>query len=173
VLLFTAIIPKNRAFRTVFFLSNPNPITKNLPFFQHPLDIARVSVGNPVSITFDALLSETFQGSIKSIESAETIIDGVVNFKIIIKINETDQTFRSGLTANLSIETSRRSGVLFLPEYAITEKDNGTFVEKMGNGIIEEIPVTAGARDSNGNIEIISGLIEGQEVVASGLRAAP
>lgn len=47
------------------------------------VDIARVSPGNSVQVTFDALLGKTFQGSVESIESAETILDGVVNYKII------------------------------------------------------------------------------------------
>lgn len=134
------------------------------------VDIARIKIENPVSITFDALFDKTFQGAVETIESSETIIDGVVNYKITIKINQEEPQLRNGLTANLSIETARRLNPLLLPEYAIIEKDEGAFVEKIKNGILEEVPVMIGVRDSNGNIEIISGLLEGEEVVASGLR---
>jgi HlyD family secretion protein len=134
------------------------------------VDVGKVLVGNPVRITLDAFPGENFQGKVAYIEPAETIVDGVVNFKIKIAFDASDERFKSGLTANLVIETLRKENVLVLPQFAILENDRGTFVRKQINGTVTEVPVVLGIRSQNGTIEIISGVTEGEEVLNIGSR---
>jgi HlyD family secretion protein len=129
------------------------------------VDIGKLNPGNPVSITFDAFPNETFSGSISYIDPAETIIDGVVNFKITIAFAAPSGSVRSGLTANLAIESARKDDVLFLPQFAIIEDSRGAFVQKVINDVIQEIPVTTGLRGHDGNVEIVSGVLESDSVV--------
>ncbi len=143
-------------------------------------DIGKIKLGNPVSITFDAFPAVVFRGAVLKIDPAETIIDGVVNFKTVVELakpaspklqrGEPDERLKSGLTANLAIETLKKTDALILPQAAIIEKKEGAFVKKYKNGSFIESPVTLGIRDKNGNVEIVSGVAEGERVANIGLK---
>lgn len=136
------------------------------------VDIGEVAVGNPARITLDALPGEHFTGKVIAVEPGETIVDGVVNYKIRVIMNEADRRQKPGLTANLDIETLRKSDVLVLPQYAILENDQGTFVRKRSDGGATEVPVAIGVRSEDGSVEIISDLREGDTVENIGAKSA-
>ncbi len=144
-------------------------IEANIP----EVDVGRIAVGNVVSITLDAFPGETFAGKVSYIDPAETIIDGVVNFKITILFNEMNAKFRSGLTANLEIESAKKMGVLILPEFAVVENDNGKFVRRLNvDGTTTDIPVKIGIRSSDGFVEIKDGVVEGASFINVGLKTS-
>ena len=99
-----------------------------------------------------------------SIDPAETIIDGVVNFKIKIAFDAPDPLVKSGLTANLMIETKIKADALTLPQFAIQETDQGSFVKKIENGTATQVPIAVGIRSKDGTIEILTGVAEGDSV---------
>jgi HlyD family secretion protein len=135
-------------------------------------EIGKVAAGQDVALTFDALPGENFDGKVKKIDPAETIIDGVVNYKVTVDFADQKKMdgIKSGLTANLNIKTAVKSDVLLLPQYAILENDQGTFVRVSdGKGGTKDVTVKLGARDQNGMVEIVSGVTEGEEVVNIGL----
>lgn len=142
-------------------------ITANVP----EVDVGKITLGNKVTITLDAYSGEVWTGRVSYVEPAETIIDGVVNYKIKVSFDKDDQQLKSGLTANLTIETVRKDNVLILPQYAIIENDQGSFVEKnLGNNKTAEVPVKIGIRSQDGKVEVISGVKEGDEVLNVGLK---
>lgn len=134
------------------------------------VDIGKISMGNPVAISYDAFPNETFQGNVVFIDPAETILDGVVNFRVRISFIKNDARIKSGLTANLSIETLRKSAVLALPQFAIIETDQGTLVKKMEGDAVREIPIALGIRSRDGMVEVLSGVVEGDRVQNIGLK---
>lgn len=135
------------------------------------VDIGRVRLGNDVRITIDAFGDQEFMGNVSYIDPAETVIDGVVNFKSNILITDVPENLRSGLTANLFIETNSKEDALVIPQFAILEKDEGTFVVKDVNGERVETEVTLGLRGSGGVIEVLSGVSEGDQLYNVGLRS--
>lgn len=135
------------------------------------VDIGKINMGDPVAISYDAFPGETFQGNVFFIDPAETIIDGVVNFRVLISFLKNDTRIKSGLTANLAIETLRKSEVLALPQFAIIETDHGTLVKKMEGGAVREVPVTLGIRSRDGMVEVISGVVEGDRVQNVGIKS--
>ncbi|MBI2591739.1 MAG: efflux RND transporter periplasmic adaptor subunit [Candidatus Brennerbacteria bacterium] len=141
-------------------------IEANIP----EIDIGKIKLGDPVKIVFDAFPSEIFSEKISYIDPAETIIDGIVDYKIKIFLDRPDSRIKSGLTAGLAIETQKKSDVLILPQSAIIEKDSGDFVKIFKNNKEEESSVVLGIRGQNGDIEIISGLNNGQEVINIGVK---
>jgi len=133
------------------------------------VNIGSLALGQSVGITFDALPGENFKGSVMEIDPAETIIGGVVNYQIKIALNSTDPRIKSGLTANLSIVTAVKKNVILLPQYAIQQNNSGTFVRIVTGTTTKDVPVTLGIRGESGNVEIVSGVSEGQEVQNVGL----
>ncbi|MFM2357930.1 MAG: hypothetical protein RJA61_667 [Candidatus Parcubacteria bacterium] len=134
------------------------------------VDIGRIALGNTVKITVDAFTGESFDGTVSYIDPAETIIDGVVNFKSKIQFARNDPRLKSGLTVNLDIQTARKDNVLVVPQLAVLENDRGAFVQKLVNNNLVEIPIVLGARDRSGVVEVLSGLVEGDKVINVGLK---
>ena len=122
-------------------------------------------------MTFDAFPGETFVGKVFYIDPAETIVSGVVDYLVKVSFNTPDPRLKSGLTANLSIQTQTDQNALILPQYAVVQNASGTYVDVLQSGTETQIPVTLGIRDQNGNVEIASGVTEGQQVINIGLKA--
>ena len=142
-------------------------IEANIP----EVDIGSVRIANPVRITLDAFPLEALPGRVARIDPAETIVDGVVNFRVGVAFEAGDPRLKSGLTANLAIETARKEDALLLPQFAIVENDRGTFVRLTGDGAAREVPVGIGIRGQDGMVEIVSGLAESDRVENVGRRS--
>ena len=133
-------------------------------------DIGKILVGNKVSMTLDAFQNETFAGSVFYIAPSETNIGGVISYQVKISFDKLDSRLKSGLTANIDIQTKHKDNVLILPQYAILQNDQGTFVETIENNKIKQNPVTLGITDQQGNVEVISGVTANEQVLNIGLK---
>ncbi len=136
------------------------------------IDISKVALGNSVSITLDAIPRETFMGKVISIDPAETVIDGAVNFKVKIAFEKADPRVKSGFTANLTIITLVKENVLYLPQFAILQNDQGIFVKKIDGSNLVQTVITTGIKGRDGSVEILSGVNEGDKVANVGLKTA-
>ena len=134
-------------------------------------DIGKVAIGNVVKMSFDAFPGETFMGKVFYIDPAQTIVSGVVDYQIKISFDKPDARIKSGLTANLNIETKTAQNTLILPQFAIMQNASGTFVEILDSNAEKQIPVTLGLRDQDGNVEVTNGVTEGERVINIGLKA--
>jgi RND family efflux transporter MFP subunit len=133
-------------------------------------DVGKLAVGDPVNMTLDAFPNETFAGSVFYIAPAETDTQGVITYLVKVSFDKPDPRIKSGLTANLDIQTNFKPNVLVLPEYAILQNDNGTFVEVLQGKTVQDVPVTLGIQDQNGNVEVTSGVSAGEQVLNVGLK---
>jgi len=130
-------------------------------------DIAEISLGQKADITFDALPSdEIFKAEIFEIEPAATIIQDVVYYKVELKLADIDQRFRTGMSADIDILTAQENNILTIPERAVESKNGAKIVQiLLENGEVKKVEVKTGLRGDDGNVEIKSGLKEGDEVV--------
>ncbi len=128
------------------------------------VNIGKLAIGNQVAITFDAFPGKTFTGSVIYIDPGETIVDGVVNYKVTITFDQADQQVKSGLTANLIVQTAKKDDVIKVPQYAIIKKDNQLFVDKVEGKIITQVPVTIGFNGNDGSVEVLSGINVGDVI---------
>jgi RND family efflux transporter MFP subunit len=135
-------------------------------------DIGKVNVGDAVSMTFNAFQGATYTGKVFYIDPAQTILSGVVDYKVKVSFDTPDPNMKSGLTANLSIDTQTDNNVLILPQFAVLVTDQGSFVDIIKNGAEVQVPVTTGIRDDAGNVEIASGVTNGEQVVNIGLKSS-
>ena len=141
------------------------------------VDIAKIKVGNESLVTLDAYGSAVeFKAQVTKIDPAETIVEGVPTYKTTLEFTADDSRIKSGMTANLDVLTEERKGVIVIPQRAVlannsdrtvrilvmepNPKDASDRVETM-----KEVPVEVGIRGVDGNVEILSGLKEGDKVV--------
>jgi len=130
-------------------------------------DIAKVKLGDKSKVTLDAYGDDAlFEAEVVSIDPAETIIEGVATYKTTLQFSEKDDRIKSGMTANLDILTAERHSVIAIPQRAVITKDGQKTVRLLGdNNEVTEVNVQTGLRGSDGKIEILSGVNEGDKVI--------
>jgi multidrug efflux pump subunit AcrA (membrane-fusion protein) len=132
------------------------------------VDIAGVKSGNAADITLDAYGNDViFKAKVSSVDPAETVIEGVATYKVTLQFLEKDSRVKSGMTANIDILNQEKSDVFIIPQRLVVTRNGDKFVKLLEGETVKEIKVTTGLRSSDGNIEIIEGLKEGDKVVIS------
>jgi HlyD family secretion protein len=133
------------------------------------VDIGRVTPGQPVQITLDALPSETIEGQVTSIAPSATGAGGAVTYRVRIDLAQTDLPLRAGMTATANIIVQRLEGILLAPNWAI-RIDRATGQAYLSvlteDGSLQEVPVVLGLRGDVAS-QIVAGVEEGQVVAVS------
>lgn len=135
--------------------------------FIPEVNISRLSVGNPATITLDAYGSDIiFDATVIAIDPAETLRDGVSTYKTTLRFIDEDQRIKPGMTANIRITAESKSGVIILPRSAITTSADGTKTVKVrSRDVVRDVVIQTGSMTALGQVEVISGLSEGDVVV--------
>lgn len=145
-------------------------------------DVAKLKVNQTAKITLDAYGRDVyFDASIISIDPAETIKDGVSTYRTKIQFVNKDDRVKSGMTANIDIETDRRHDVLSIPQSSlfldkgikkvyvlkndscISQNTCARNLDKMKD--IETVEIKTGEINNNGDIEVLSGLSANQIII--------
>lgn len=142
-------------------------------------DIGGVKEGDRVTFTVDAYPDDTFEGIVKQVRLEATTTNNVVTYEVVISAPNTDLKLKPGLTANVTIYTQERSGVLavankalrFTPTKETVGKDmkivdckGKNKVWTLSNKTLTAHPVTIGQTDGV-HTEIIKGIRKGQKIV--------
>lgn len=142
-------------------------------------DIGNVKEGNRVTFTVDAYPDDTFEGTVKQVRLEATTTNNVVTYEVVISAPNADLKLKPGLTANVTIYTQERSGVLavankalrFTPTKETVGKDMKIVDCKGKNKVwtlngktLTAHPVTIGQTDGI-NTEITKGLKQGDKIV--------
>ena len=143
-------------------------------------DIGGVKEGERVTFTVDAYPDETFQGTVKQVRQEATTTNNVVTYEVVISAPNTNLKLKPGLTANVTIFTAERSGVLSVSSKALrytpTKETVGHMKIVDGGGkskvwviegnTIKSVPVNIGMTDGT-HTQILSGVSRGQVIVTS------
>ena len=82
-------------------------------------DIGQVKVGQPATFTVDAFPDRQFRGAVKQIRLAANNVNNVITYPVVIEVGNSDQVLLPGMTATAQIITSRKAGVLTIPNAAL------------------------------------------------------
>lgn len=142
-------------------------------------DIGNVKEGDRVTFTVDAYPDDTFEGTVKQVRLEATTTNNVVTYEVVISASNADLKLKPGLTANVTIYTQERSGVLavankalrFTPTKETVGKDmkivdckGKNKVWTLNGNTLTAHPVTIGQSDGI-NTEITKGLKQGDKIV--------
>lgn len=126
------------------------------------LDISRLSIGQPVTVTLDALPGQSFDGSITLIDPNGSSAGGDTKYTVTVSIART-QDMLEGMNASVTTELACHDGLLLIPAAALYEDAGGTYVytgtDKNGEPS-GPVAVTTGLSDGT-NVEITGGLSDG------------
>lgn len=143
-------------------------------------DIGDVKEGERVSFTVDAYPDDTFEGTVKQVRQEATTTNNVVTYEVVISAPNADLKLKPGLTANVTIYTAERKGVLSVPSKALRFTPQKETIGKMkivdqtgnaknkvwsieGNSIVAH-KVNIGMTDGT-NTQILNGISAGVKVV--------
>ena len=158
-------------------------------------DIGRVAVGNMAVFTVDAYDERRFPAEIAEVRFASETIDGVVTYKAILTVDNSEMLLRPGMTATADIVVAEISDALVVPNAALryapppapgsededersgllgmlipdrpdeAAQGNQKTLWLLKDGVAEEIAVQTGDTDGR-NTEILGGeLAEGDVVI--------
>lgn len=129
------------------------------------VSVAKLSVGQGAEVWLDAYgPGVLFAANVISIAPAETLRDGVSNYKTMLQFAKDDPRIRSGMTANTTITTEQKADTIVVPKGALIHEDEETFVEVLEDKKPVRRKVVLGL-SSVGSVEIAQGLQEGEVVV--------
>ncbi len=145
------------------------------------VDIGKVRLGAPVTVTLDAYPKLRFPGKVSRIAPAARLADQVKVFDVEISLDAQGKELRTGMTANVSIKGERAAKVLAVPVEAVFEREDGevVYVRKAIDATAQPKP-PADAREawkqrfeerkvetgiaSLAKVQITSGLVAGEQV---------
>jgi len=149
-------------------------------------DIPNVKVGQRATVTIDAYPNKTFDGVVTEVGSSPMTEQGLgggteaINFEVKIQLNNPPAGVRPGFSASADIITGTRSKSLAIPIQALVvrekpgsapgkaQEEEGVYLHK--DGKVQFVPVKTGLSGDT-NIEIVSGLTDGQQIVTGPFRA--
>lgn len=103
-------------------------------------DVAQVKVGQPASFTVDGYPGRTFSAVVKQVRFGPETVQGVVTYKTVLAVDNSDLALRPGMTATASIITQRVANVILAPNAALrftppvaekTAQSGGTLVSRL------------------------------------------
>ena len=112
-------------------------------------DIGSVEEGQNVSFTVDAFPDRKFAGKVRQIRNAPTTVQNVVTYDVVIDVANPDLKLRPGMTANASLITAERSGVLKIPNAALRFRPPDS-VTKVTKPVATNAPQAAKPGGTNG-----------------------
>ena len=123
------------------------------------VDINSIKAGQPVVLTFDAVLGKEYQGIVTDVGRVGEISQGVVEFPVTVELTNPDENVRPGMTAAVNIVTDQFEDVLLVPNRAVRLLDGKRVVYVLENGRLEPREITLGA-SSETMSQVLSGDIQ-------------
>ena len=146
-------------------------------------DIAKVERGQIVEFNVDSFSDMTFHGVVMQVRNNPITVQNVVTYDVIIGIDNKDNILKPGMTANVTIITAEKRGILLAPNEALRfyiaeadgtikrYRDRGVWI--LEGGKPKRVSVTTGASDDK-NTEVISkDLKEGMKLIVESTSVKP
>ena len=136
------------SFNTPTLFNIANDLTKmQIDANVSEADIGTLAEGEDVSFTVDAFPDGKFAGKVVQIRNSPTTVQNVVTYDVVIAVTNAELKLRPGMTANASVITAERSGVLRVPNAAFRfhppeQPTNSTFFARWFGGSGSKTPVT-------------------------------
>lgn len=129
------------------------------------VDINRIEIGQPVNLTFDAILNKEYRGMVTEVSRVGSLGAGLVNFTVTVEITDADEDIRPGMTAAANIIIKQIPDALLVPNRAVRLRDGQRVVYVLKGSTPTPVNIEIGA-SSDQFSEIISGdLKEGDTLV--------
>jgi HlyD family secretion protein len=129
------------------------------------VDINSVSVGQPVTLSFDAILGKTYHGQVITVSQAGDTVSGVVNFTVTVELTDADEMVKPGMTAAVNIVVKEIKDAVLVPSLAIRLVNNNYVVYVLKNGAPQQVTIRLGSSSDTMSVVVGGDLKVGDEVI--------
>jgi multidrug efflux pump subunit AcrA (membrane-fusion protein) len=126
-------------------------------------DIGKVHVGQAAAFSVDAFPDKEFSGKVTAIYPKALIQQNVVDYDVVIAIDNREGLLRPDMTTNTTITVARREKVLAIPNQSVRREDGDRVVFVQEGDRLVRRPVKTGWKDK-AYTEVLGGLKEGERV---------
>ncbi len=109
------------------------------------VDINRIKVGQPVTLSFDAISGKDYNGKVSSVATIGTPSSGAVNFTVTIELIDATDEVHPGMTAAVNVVVDQLSDALLIPNRAVRLKNGQRVVYVLRNNALTAVPITIGS----------------------------
>ncbi len=146
----------------LFTVHNTNKLKVALSVTKY--DVQKLEVGQTAEVTING---NKYTGSVSKISRiASANASGAAVVDVEIHIDNPDDAIILGMEAKVSVQTAEEKGILLIPSASVNYSSDGIFCYVLVDGIIEKRDIETGISDDE-NIQVISGLKEGDKVITS------
>jgi HlyD family secretion protein len=131
-------------------------------FVDEP-ELGRVEVGQPVTITWDALPGRQWQGRVERKPTAIQALGSRQVGEVICSIANQGRALIPGTNVNAEIRTAVVEGALVIPKEALRHDQQGDYVYVLKGDVIERRAVKKGIASIT-QVQVAEGLNEGDAV---------
>jgi HlyD family secretion protein len=148
---------------TAFRLDNLSSLLVDVKVSE--VDINSVAMGQPVTLTFDAILGKEYHGEVLEVTQAGTAEEGVVNFTVTVELTDADSLVKPGMTAAVNIVVQEMQDVLLIPNRAVRLVDGERVVYVLENQQPAKKEISLGS--SSDTMSVVAGgdLVEGDVII--------
>jgi HlyD family secretion protein len=129
------------------------------------VDINSVEVGQPVTLSFDAVLGREYHGEVVKVAQTGTSVQGVVNFKVTVEMIDADEDVKPGMTAAVTITIEELPDVLLVPNRATRLVDGTRVVYLLVNDQPIQTKVSLGASSDTMSVLVDGDVKEGDIII--------
>jgi len=137
------------------------------------VDIAKIKLGQKVTLTFDAIDGLTITGSVYGIDSVGTVSQGVVTYNVSISLDVDDVRVKPGMSVSAIIMTDSVQDVVVVPSSAIKNQNGLNYVEVFNAPLASALPGVQGSTSTilPKQVEVQVGLVDDASTeITSGLK---
>ena len=129
------------------------------------VDINSISIGQPVTLSFDAVLGKEYHGEVLEATQAGTVENGVVNFTVTVELTDADALVKPGMTAGVNIVVQEMQDVLLVPNRAVRLVDGERVVYILENGQPVKKEIRLGSSSDSQSIVASGDITEGDLII--------
>lgn len=108
------------SFQTPTLFLVAEDLTKmQIEVFISEADISKIKEGQDVEFSVDAYPDTTFKGVVSQVRNSPTTIQNVVTYTVVVAVDNKNMKLKPGMTANASIITARKKGILTVSNQAL------------------------------------------------------
>ncbi len=123
---------------------------------------------------FDGIPGKVYPFRISEIGLSPTTTQGVITYEVkaVLTVLPDNPKPAPGMNANAQLTTASKADILVVPPRALRRRGSEQIVDVRRDGAVTEQVVTTGVSDNN-NVEIVTGLAEGDVVVMPSVAGGP
>lgn len=129
------------------------------------VDINNVQIGQPVTLSFDAILGKTYNGEVVEVAQVGTAEQGVVNFQVTVELTDADEQVKPGMTAAVNIIVKEIKDAILVPNRAVRLVDGERVVYLLIDGKPVKKDLRLGASSDTMSVVLVGDIKEGDLVV--------